>query len=161
MAEEDQAPADGETPPEEKPTEPPQENTPPEPPTFNKEALLRDLNGERTRRKALQAEVEQLKANAASLADAQKASEATQRKYDRLEKLLLASDSSLSQILDSRTLTTRLFETDDDVAEILKAWTKAHPSKTSTALGSGGGKAPADDTPSVSDILRAAISAAR
>jgi len=133
--------------------------TAPEPP-FNKDALLKDLYTERDKRKALQAELEQVKANAASLEEAKKSQAAVQRKYDRLEALLLKSGGSLASLLDSRTFAQQLFETDDPVEKLVDAWNKAHPSQTAQALGAKAGEDKAQG-PSISEVLRAAINAAR
>jgi hypothetical protein len=65
----------------------------------------------------------------------QEALDTLQTRYDRLEAFLVAAGGPISKALDSRTFTRSLFETDDDVEDIVKAWHKANPSATSTALG--------------------------
>ena len=67
---------------------------------------------------------------------------------------MLAVGGPVSQALDSRSFTQKLFETEEDVNKIVKEWHGANPSATSAVLSSSasqtGGKA------SMNDILRAA-----
>jgi hypothetical protein len=86
----------------------------------------------------------------------QEAIDTLQTRYDRLEAFLIAAGGDLSTALDSRTFTRELFETDTDIAQIVKDWHKAHPSATSKALGSGGAE-PADKKPDMNELLRAAF----
>ena len=81
------------------------------------------------------------------------AMETLQTRYDRLEAFTQAV--GLGKALDSRTFTKDLFESDKDIATLVKEWNRANPTATSQALGAGGA-APAGDTPSMNDILRAA-----
>lgn len=81
--------------------------------------------------------------------------ETLQTRYDRLEAFLQAAGGPLSKALDSRTFTKSLFETDEDIEDIVKAWKKNNPSATAQALGAssaaGGGK-----SPDINAALRAA-----
>lgn len=86
----------------------------------------------------------------------QEAVDTLQKRYDRLEAFLQGAGGDLSKALDSRTFTKQLFETDDDVATIVKDWNKAHPSATAQAL-SGAVAQPGDKKPVQNDLLRAAI----
>lgn len=63
----------------------------------------------------------------------QEALDTLQTRYDRLEAF--ATAVGLGKALDSRTFTRDLFESDKDVAELVKDWNKEHPTATSTALG--------------------------
>lgn len=81
--------------------------------------------------------------------------ETLQTRYDRLEEFLQAVGGPLSKALDSRTFTRDLFETDKDIASLVKDWHKANPSATSSALGSGAAT-PADKKPNPNDLIRAA-----
>jgi hypothetical protein len=84
------------------------------------------------------------------------AMETLQTRYDRLEAFLQAAGGPLSKALDSRTFTRDLFETDKDIEELVKAFHKANPSATSTALGSGSA-APAGGKVDPNTLLRAAF----
>lgn len=66
------------------------------------------------------------------------AMETLQLRFDRLEAF--AQAVGLGKALDSRTFTRDLFETDKDIAQLVKEWNKANPTATSHALGSGGGR---------------------
>lgn len=101
-----------------------------------KRALLADLHKERREAKAAKARVAELEAQVAELAPAKETADAVQTRYDRLEAFLLAVGGPVSEALDSRSLTTKLFETDDDISSIVKDWQKANPSATTQALGS-------------------------
>ena len=118
-------------------------------------SLQADLHKERKQRQAEQAKVTELTAKVDELTT--KASEATalQTKYDRLEAFLQAAGGPLASALDSRSLTHKLFETDTDVSEIATEWSKAHPSTTSVALGSG--SATNEGKVSMNDLLRSAV----
>lgn len=85
----------------------------------------------------------------------QEALDTLQTRYDRLEEFLQAAGGPLSKALDSRTFTRDLFESDKDIAEIVKDWQKANPTATSQALGSGSA-APAGTKSNMNDLLRAA-----
>jgi hypothetical protein len=83
--------------------------------------------------------------------------EPLQKQYSRLEAFLTALGGPVSQILDSRTFSTRLFESEDKIEDIIKDFHKANPSATSAALSSTstpGGTGKVD--PNV--LLRAAVS---
>lgn len=81
--------------------------------------------------------------------------ETLQTRYDRLEEFLQEVGGPLSKALDSRTFTRDLFETDKDIAELVKAWHKANPSATSQALGSAAAS-PAAGKVNPNDLIRAA-----
>lgn len=81
--------------------------------------------------------------------------ETLQTRYDRLEGFLQAVGGPLGKALDSRSFTRDLFETDKDIADLVKSWNQANPSATSTALGSASASpAPGKVDPNV--LLRAA-----
>lgn len=82
------------------------------------------------------------------------AMETLQTRYDRLEEFVLAV--GLGSALDSRTFTKDLFETDTDVAQLVKDWHKAHPSATSTALSSTAGGQQADGKHDPNELIRIA-----
>lgn len=82
--------------------------------------------------------------------------ETLQTRYDRLEEFLQAAGGPLGRALDSRSFTRDLFETDKDIATLVKDWHKANPSETSTALGSKGAETSGGKIdPNV--LLRAAV----
>ena len=121
-----------------------------------KQALLADLHKERKSLKAANTELTALKTQVAELAPVKETLDAVQAKYDRLEAFLQAAGGPLGKALDSRTFTKDLFETDKDIADIVKDWNKANPTATSTALGSAAA-APAAKAPNMNDLLRSAI----
>ena len=122
----------------------------------SKKALLDDLYGERKNRKALQAQVDQLKSELSQASSAIEQRDAVQRRYDRLEKFLSKIGGPLGKALDSKSFTTALFETDGDIGELVKSWNKDNPSPTSVALGSDK-VVTADNKPSINDLLRQAV----
>lgn len=64
------------------------------------------------------------------------AMETLQTRYDRLEAFLVAAGGPLGRALDSRTFSKDLFETDKDIAQLVKDFHKANPSATAAALAS-------------------------
>lgn len=82
------------------------------------------------------------------------AMETLQTRYDRLEEFVLAV--GLGKALDSRTFTKALFESDTDVAQLVKDWHKANPSATSQALGSTAGGQQAEGKRDPNELLRIA-----
>lgn len=80
---------------------------------------------------------------------------ALQTQYSRLESFLSAVGGPLSKALDSKSFTTKLFESDTEIDTLVKEWYAANPSATSTALGSSAA-APAQKGPSINELLRAA-----
>lgn len=82
--------------------------------------------------------------------------ETLQTRYDRLEAFIQQAGGSLGKALDSRTFTRDLFETDKDVAEIVKEWSKNNPSATTTALASAAA-APGASKVDPNTLLRAAF----
>lgn len=85
----------------------------------------------------------------------QEAVDTLQTRYDRLEAFLQSAGGPLGRALDSRTFTRDLFETDKDIATIVKDWNKANPSATSQALGAAAA-APADKKVDPNALIRAA-----
>ena len=79
-----------------------------------------------------------------------------QTRYDRLEAFLTAAGGDLGRALDSRTFTRDLFETDKDIAALVKDWHKAHPSATSQALGGAGSTGPGSGKTDPNELIRAA-----
>lgn len=128
--------------------------------SFNKESLLGDLHKERDRRKAYQAQVEQLTAQTEKLKTTTSQLTAVQRKYDRLEQFLSNLDGPIGRALDSKQFSSQLFETDTPIKEIVETWVKANPSITSKALGSSATPS-ASDKSNIGDLLRQALKAAR
>lgn len=86
----------------------------------------------------------------------QEALDTLQTRYDRLEAFLQAAGGPLARALDSRTFTRDLFESDKDIATLVKDWHKANPNATSTALGSGAAAPDDKSKPSMNDLLRSA-----
>lgn len=85
----------------------------------------------------------------------QEALDTLQTRYDRLEAFLQSAGGPLGKALDSRTFTRELFETDKDIATIVKDWNKANPSATSQALGAAAA-APASSKVDPNALIRAA-----
>lgn len=77
-----------------------------------------------------------------------------QTRYDRLEGFLQAVGGPLGKALDSRSFTRDLFESDKDIATLVKDWNKANPSATSAALASTAGASGTKVDPNT--LLRAA-----
>lgn len=120
-----------------------------------KVALLADLRTERDKRQAAVAEVETLRTQLAEATTAKDAAVQAQARYDRLEEFLSKAGGPLARALDSRSLTTALFESDQDVQEIVTDWQKANPTATSQALGSGSVD-PGGKKPGMNDLFRSA-----
>lgn len=125
--------------------------------------------------KTLAAQKEKISSQVAALAEAQansakatkleeelaarpttEALETLQTRYDRLEAFLVAAGGPLGKALDSRTFSKDLFETDKDIAQLVKDFYKANPTATSAALSttSGGGESTGKHNPN--DLLRIA-----
>ena len=121
-----------------------------------KAALLADLHKERKSLKTANTELTTLRTQVAELSPVKDTLDAVQSRYDRLEEFLQAAGGPLSKALDSRTFTKDLFESDKDIQDIVKAWHKANPSATSSALGSGPA-APAAKGPNMNDLIRSAL----
>lgn len=76
-----------------------------------------------------------------------------QTRFDRLEAF--AQAVGIGKALDSRSFTRDLFESDKDIATLVKDWNRANPSPTAQALGGGAGQsAPGKNDPN--ELLRAA-----
>lgn len=82
--------------------------------------------------------------------------ETLQTRYDRLESFLQAIGGPVSKALDSRTFTKQLFETEDDVADIVKSFMKANPTATAQALASTAGT-PTSGKQDPNELIRAAF----
>jgi len=123
---------------------------------FNKEALLSDLHKERSARKELKAQVEQLTQAASEVEEITAVRDAVQTKYDRLEAFLVAVGGPLSKALDSKSFTKDLFESDTSIEDLVDAWNKNNPSHTSSALGAPAGEG--NPSTSINDLLRMASS---
>ena len=123
---------------------------------FNKEALLSDLHKERSARKDLRAQVEQLTQAATEHKDVMAERDTLQTKYERLEAFLVAVGGPLGKALDSKSFTKDLFESDTSVEELVDAWNKNNPSHTSSALGATAGEG--KSTTNINDLLRMASS---
>lgn len=82
--------------------------------------------------------------------------ETLQNRYDRLEAFLVAAGGPLGKVLDSRTFSKELFESDKDIKELVKDFHKANPTATSAALQTtaGGATAPGKQDPNA--LIRAA-----
>ena len=124
-----------------------------EEPTFNKEGLLADLHKERSMRKQLRDKCAALETKLSSLIEVETTLQTTQHRYDRLEQFLLQCGGDVSKILDSRTFTQKLFESDTSVEDLVSEWKKHNPTKTTSALGGSGS---AEAKPTFNEILRAA-----
>lgn len=111
------------------------------------QAELKQLKGNQPKIAELETKVQELTAKAES-------TDAVQAKYDRLESFLTKVGGPLSKALDSRSFTAALFESDEDVDDIVTKWHKDNPSATSSALQSGAGSTQASK--GMSELLRAA-----
>lgn len=126
--------------------------------------LVKKLDIQKTAIAAQKAEIAELRTKSAQATKleediaklpSQAAMDTLQTRYDRLEEFLGAVGGPLSKALDSRTFTRDLFETDKDITELVKEFSKANPTATSSALGSSSA-APEGKKPSINDLLRAA-----
>lgn len=122
-------------------------------PDFNKESLLADLHKERSARKSLKSEVEKLTERVADYDKVVSDRDALQSKYDRLEEFLLQAGGNLAKVLDSRSFTKDLFESDTDIQELVEKWHKNNPSAVGSALS---GSSQDNAQPTLNDLLRAA-----
>ncbi|QKN87708.1 scaffolding protein [Microbacterium phage Ixel] len=100
-----------------------------------KQALLADLAKERKSLKTANARVTELEAQVNDLTPKAETAEALQTRLERLEGFLSSLGGPLARALDSRSFSHKLFETDDDIDEIVKAWKRDNPTATSAALG--------------------------
>lgn len=100
--------------------------------------------------------VEKLQATTAELTTTKETLEGVQKRYDRLEEFLSKVGGPLGKALDSKSFTAKLFETDDDIGELVKNWFQDNPTKTSVALSSDN-IYPDDKKPSMNDLLRLAV----
>lgn len=104
-------------------------------------------------RKQLRDKCADLETKLSSLTEVETALQTTQRRYDRLEQFLLQCGGDVSKILDSRSFTQKLFDSDTSVEDLVSEWKKHNPTKTSSALGGSGS---AEAKPTFNEILRAA-----
>lgn len=126
--------------------------------------LVKTLASQKQQLAASKTELAELRAKSAQVTQLEdelkarptkEAIETLQTRYDRLEAFLQAAGGPVGKALDSRTFTRDLFETDKDIAALVKDWHKANPSATSTALGSASASpAPGKVDPNV--LLRTA-----
>lgn len=123
-------------------------------PSPKEEQLLADLVKERGRRQALSTQVEQLEAAAKAAQSSEGEFTALQSKYNRLESFLTSVGGPLSKALDSRSFTKALFESDEDITDLVAKWHKDNPSATSSALNSGSGST--KPSSGMNDLLRKA-----
>lgn len=86
-----------------------------------------------------QSKVAELETKVQELTTKAESAESVQLKYDRLESFLTKVGGPLSKALDSRSFTTALFESDEDIDELVSKWHRDNPSATSSALNSGPG----------------------
>jgi hypothetical protein len=86
----------------------------------------------------------------------QEAVDTLQKRYDRLESFLQAVGGPLSKALDSRTFTRDLFESEKDIKDLVKEFSAANPTATSTALASAAA-APGAGKPDMNALLRSAL----
>jgi hypothetical protein len=119
----------------------------------NKDKIAR-LNAELTEARAKSAAATKLEEELAARPSVE-AMETLQTRYDRLEAFLQAAGGPLGKALDSRSFTRELFETDKDIATLVKEWHRANPSATSTALGSAAAE-PASKKIDANALIRAA-----
>ena len=120
-----------------------------------KRILLADLHRERTRRKEIQQQMTTLQAQLDAQGDLSKELEAYKRKLSRMESLMAATGSDIRGILDSRSASQRLWETDDDVRDIIKDWYQANPASVSRALNAGS-SGDSGTKVTINDLLHAA-----
>lgn len=121
----------------------------------NKRALLADLYKERSARKSLSSQVKELTQRLEELDPLQTELDQIKSRYARLEEFILNSDSSLARALDSRKVTSRLYETDDSIDDILSDWNKSNPTHTSRVL-TGSSSQQSSSKPDISELLRIA-----
>lgn len=93
----------------------------------NNASVLADLVKERKRRQELQQQVDKLSTDLAEALKDKDKLDTLSKRHTRLEALLTAEGSQFAELLDSKKFSTKLYETDDDVATILKDWLKTKP----------------------------------
>lgn len=122
---------------------------------LSKQSLLRDLYSERNKRKELKAKLDELTQKSEEMSTLSAEHESLKAKHARLEAVLLVSGSTMARLLDSRSFSERVFNSDENVEDIIADWYKANPSNTSNALKSAG-DVPREQKTSMNDLLRAA-----
>jgi hypothetical protein len=127
--------------------------------------VVKQLKADKDKLTAVRAELAEVRAKAANVSKLEQelqarptteALETLQTRYDRLESFLQAVGGPLSRALDSRTFTKQLFESDEDVTDLVKAWNRANPSATSQALSSAAAE-PGKSKVNPNDLIRAAM----
>ena len=98
---------------------------------------------------------DKLNATTAELTTTKETLDGVQKRYDRLEEFLSKVGGPLGKALDSKSFTTKLFETNDDIGELVKLWLQDNPSKTTVALSSDSTYS-GDKKPSMNDLFRSA-----
>jgi len=107
--------------------------------------VVKQLAADKAKLASARSEIAELRAKSADVTKLEEelnkrptteALETLQTRYERLEGFLQAVGGPLARALDSRSFTRDLFETDKDIEDLVKAWNRANPTATSSALGS-------------------------
>lgn len=120
-----------------------------------KHSLLADLHKERSTRKSLQEKVAELEKENSKNSEVAEKYKLLQTRYARLEEFVLQSGTVLENILDSRSFSEKLFDSDIDVKELVKEWNSKHPSKMTEALRSNSRKG--QEKSSLNTLFRASV----
>lgn len=120
-----------------------------------KHSLLADLHKERSTRKSLQEKVTQLEKENSKNLEVNEKYKLLQARYTRLEEFVLHSGTVLENILDSRSFSEKLFDSDIDIKELVKEWNSKHPSKMNEALRSNSRKG--SEKSSLNTLFRASV----
>lgn len=105
--------------------------------------LVKTLSAQKDELKQLkdshQTKVTELETQVTELTAKAESADAIQAKYDRLEAFLTSLGGPVSKALDSRSFSKALFESDQDINDLVAKWHRDNPSATSSALNSGAG----------------------
>lgn len=134
-------------------------NTTPTPGTgqenSNTNSVLADLVKERKKRQELQQQVDKLSSDLAEALKDKDKLDTLSKRHTRLEALLSVEGSQFANLMDSKKFTSKLYDTEDDVATILKDWLKTQPSTAIGAALQANSANPEGNTTKLGDILRA------
>lgn len=134
-------------------------NTTPTPGTgqenSNTNSVLADLVKERKKRQELQQQVDKLSTDLAEALKAKDSLDKLSKRHTRLEALLSADGSQFANLMDSKKFTSKLYDTEDDVAGILKDWLKTQPTTAVGAALQANSANPQGSNSKLGDLLRA------
>lgn len=101
-----------------------------------KQTLLADLHKVRDQKRELTKQLEEANQKLTEAQEASAKLDSLQARYDRLEQFVLQAGGDIAKALDSRSFSSKLFDSEEPIEELASQWRTEHPSVTSTALGS-------------------------